>query len=51
MTRKHFVALADAIANLSDKPSKAEIISAIAGVCRQFNSNFDWGRFAEACRK
>ena len=49
MTRKHFKALADAIANLSDNPTKMEVISAIAGACRHFNSRFDWGKFTDAC--
>lgn len=51
MTRQHFVALARAIANLPDNPSKRQVISAIAGVCRHFNSNFDWGRFETACER
>lgn len=50
MTRKHFTALAEAICALPENPSKAEVIGAIARVCRSFNWRFDRQRFEAACK-
>ena len=49
MTRRHFRALAAAIRELPDNPTKWQVISAISQVCRSFNHNFDWQRFKAAC--
>ena len=65
MTRKHFKAIADALA--SNKPKLSDFgpayeneyecqlgqwradVMAMVAVCRQFNSNFNKNRFLEAC--
>ncbi len=49
MTRRHFQALATAIRDLPDNPTKLQVFSAIAQVCSSFNYNFDWQRFKAAC--
>lgn len=56
MSRKHFAALARALraelesADTLDKwEGVVEAIVAIAGVCADFNSRFDRGRFYDAC--
>jgi hypothetical protein len=48
MTRKHFIKLAEAL-----KSVKADIktIDAIAKVCEEYNPNFDWFKFEQACRE
>lgn len=45
MTRKHFMALAAAIADIRDEHSRHDIARAVAIVCRTLNSNFDADRF------
>jgi len=49
MTQNHFIALAQAIANLPSNPSKTDVLFAIAGVCQSFNPGFDFNRFRDAC--
>jgi len=50
MTKKHFKALAQAIASLPSNPTKDQVMETIAGVCRTFNFNFDTNRFYDACK-
>lgn len=45
MTRKHFIALAEA---LKGAKANQDLIEAIMKVCHQCNSNFDRERFKEA---
>lgn len=49
MTRKHFVALADEIANISDDTARLAAARAVARACAKFNPDFDRGRFLKAC--
>lgn len=57
MSKKHFAALAEELREaLQSSQNQPEIRSAvervirgIAGVCAQFNGNFDRGRFYRAC--
>lgn len=49
MSRKHFKAIAEALCNISDDAQRAYAARLMAGVCRQFNSNFDTERFYRAC--
>jgi hypothetical protein len=51
MTRKHFKAIALAIAMLPSNPTKDQVIVAIADVCRMFNPHFDTYRFYAACKE
>lgn len=50
MTRRHFNALAEAIAGLPANPTPQEVAEAIAGVCESFNEHFDPDVFIAACK-
>jgi len=45
MTRKDFVAIADAIALIEDQQKRAEVTWALANVCARTNPRFDRDRF------
>jgi hypothetical protein len=49
MSKKHFRALADAIANIADKTERERAARLVADVCIGFNGRFDRGRFLRAC--
>ena len=49
MTRKHFIAIAEAIQELGLYPTKEEVALAIARAVGQFNGNFDRERFISKC--
>ena len=49
MSKKHFEALAEAIASIGDEKARDEAALAVASVCSEFNSNFNRGRFLRAC--
>lgn len=49
MTRKHFQALADEIANISDDTARLAAARAVARACAKFNPAFDMARFFAAC--
>ena len=49
MSRKHFQALASAIAQIHDPVLRRAAAERIADVCRQFNGRFDRERFLRAC--
>ena len=50
MTRKHFKAIADAVANSHlCRRCKKEMAEDLAAALRQFNSRFDYYRFIDAC--
>ena len=46
MTRKHFIALANAI---KESHGFDELVDRVADVCAEANPNFDRQRFIEAC--
>ena len=50
MSKKHFIALADAIKRMPLKcpEDRATVASSIAAVCRAHNYSFDCGRFLRA---
>lgn len=48
MTRKHFIKLAEA---LRDAKADDLLIERIARVCEESNPNFDYWRFAQACKE
>ena len=51
LTKKHFIALADAIAGLEFPISdRQEVIEAVGNVISQYNEMFDWDRWEKACR-
>ena len=50
MTRKHYIAIAKAIAELDlPKPNKAAVADTIADCCQADNPRFDRARFLAAC--
>ncbi len=49
MTKKHFIALAGAIREISNPQERERAAQAIANVCASQNSNFDRARFLSAC--
>jgi len=49
MSKKHFRALADAIASIPNKAERGRVARLIADVCIGFNGRFDRGRFYRAC--
>lgn len=59
MTRKHFEALANALASTRPTPEAGgerynqwnNDVQAIANVCQGSNPNFDRGRFGAACKE
>ena len=58
MTKKHFEALADALANCRPLPTDHEgmsywddSVSAVADVCESTNERFDRTKFVRACNE
>jgi hypothetical protein len=49
MTRKHFVAIAAAIAEIRSAAERKRVAELLATVCAALNSRFDRGRFLRAC--
>ena len=49
MSRKHFIALASAIAAIENKKARRAAAEKIAAACRQFNPRFNLDRFLRAC--
>jgi hypothetical protein len=49
MSRKHFKAIAAAIAAILDPSDRRRIAEALADVCRESNPRFDRARFLAAC--
>ena len=49
MTKKHFIAFAEAIAAIRCNAERKRTANLVATVCRQFNYNFDSERFYTAC--
>ena len=49
MTRKHFVAMAQEIAQMPDRKSAKIAAEAFAQVARSVNPRFDFNRFYTAC--
>ena len=50
LTRKHFIALAEAAHNLDYNCTRDDVIDALASVCWAHGQNFDPDRFREAAR-
>jgi len=49
MTRKHFNAIAAAIAEIRSASERKRVAELLAAVCAAFNSRFDRARFFRAC--
>jgi hypothetical protein len=49
MTRKHFEAIAQAIAKIEDLDTRVMIAEAMARTCAQANPRFNQTKFFEAC--
>ena len=49
MSRKHFIALAEAIRNISNPEERKRAANAVADVCAGSNGRFDRARFIRAC--
>ena len=50
MSKKHFIALAAALACIENDEERARAANAVADVCAGCNGLFDRGRFLRACR-
>jgi len=50
MSRKHFRALAVAIAGINDADDRARTAKLIGDVCAGCNNNFNWSTWNNACR-
>jgi hypothetical protein len=50
MTRKHFRAIAAAIAAIEDKDVRKDHALVMAKICAAANANFKTGLFLEACK-
>lgn len=51
LTRKHFVELARITGGIECDNVRATVMAELAAFCRQENSSFDYGRFAEAIQR
>jgi len=49
MSKKHFNALAEAIACISDDGERKRTAELVGSVCAGCNGRFDWGRWYRAC--
>jgi hypothetical protein len=49
MSRKHFIALARAVAAIADPVNRRQVAELLAAVCAASNSRFDRQRFYTAC--
>jgi len=49
MSKKHFRALADAIASIANTAERQRAARLVADVCVGFNGRFDRGRFYREC--
>jgi hypothetical protein len=49
MSRKHFVAIAKAIAEITDTAERCRVAESLAAVCVLANPRFDRARFLTAC--
>lgn len=49
MTRKHFKALAEVIADIPDVNERIRTAVRIGGVCAKCNSQFNWQKWDKAC--
>ena len=50
MSRRHFIAIADAIYNTYLSPEdRKRVVSNLIDALKQFNGNFDDDKFREAC--
>lgn len=50
MSRKDFIKLAAAIANISNDEERINTATLVGRVCEESNKNFDWSRWNKACR-
>jgi hypothetical protein len=49
MSRKHFIALAEAIAELDNTAERVRMAELVGAVCADQNGHFDWTRWRAAC--
>lgn len=49
MSRKHFIALAAAVATIADMDNRRTVAELLAAVCAAANSRFNRQRFYAAC--
>jgi hypothetical protein len=49
MTKKHFIALAQEIAGISDRKARLLAAQCVCNVGQRFNPSFDRVRFFQAC--
>ena len=49
MSRKDFVAIAAAIAQIRDESERERTARLVGEVCSRSNGRFDWSRFLNAC--
>jgi hypothetical protein len=49
MSKKHFKALAEAIAQIADTEERERTASLVGRVCADCNDRFDWYRWRSAC--
>ena len=49
MSKKHFIAMAKAIATITDNAERERVAKLIGGVCAESNVNFKMSTFLTAC--
>jgi hypothetical protein len=49
MSRKHFKALAGAIAGIKDSEERKRMCEAVGAVCAGCNDHFNWSTWRSAC--
>lgn len=49
MSKKHFIALAEAISRIENADERKRTAELVGTVCEECNGRFDWSRWLRAC--